>query len=134
MTGMLGILNVGAGDTKLTFDPNNQEDMARAARVVTDMLRRGFALFVEVGENERGPLYQRVHKFDEATCEYIIMDSVPATDSEVEDHDRGKQSGRKAKGEGAGTKGSSRRGGRTAERRIPASEAAGVAVARVAGG
>ncbi len=70
MVGTVAILNVSAGDTKLTFDPKMPAEVARAAKVVKDMLRRGFALLVEVGHDDKGPLYRRVHDFDEATTEY----------------------------------------------------------------
>lgn len=39
MNGEVGVLNVGAGDTKLSFDPSNQADRIRAARIVKDMSR-----------------------------------------------------------------------------------------------
>mgnify|MGYP002142381953 CR=1 FL=1 len=48
MVGTVAILNVSAGDTKLTFDPKMPAEVARAAKVVKDMLRRGFALLVVV--------------------------------------------------------------------------------------
>ena len=72
-SGGLGILNVGAGDTKLTFDPNNPAECERAAAVVMDMLKRGYAIMVQVGEREGKPLYTRAESFDPATCEYIVM-------------------------------------------------------------
>jgi hypothetical protein len=75
MSGEVAILNVGHGDTKLTFDPNSPADSVRAARIVKDMLRRGFALLVQVGTHEDGrPKYQRALDFDEGKCEYIIAD------------------------------------------------------------
>ena len=69
--GEVAILNVGAGDTKLSFDPSNPTEARRAAKIVKDMIRRGFAVLIEVGSDERGPLYRRAHDFDEATAEYI---------------------------------------------------------------
>ena len=77
--GEVGILNVGAGDTKLVFDPANPEETKKAAGIVTDMLQRGYMIFVQVGENEKGPLYQRATAFDPETCEYTIMDLPPAS-------------------------------------------------------
>lgn len=71
--GEIGILNVGAGDAKLTFDPAKPEDRKRAAKVVADMLKRGYALMVQVGESGGEPVYQRAHGFDESRCEYIVM-------------------------------------------------------------
>ena len=75
MTGEVAILNVGAGDTKLSFDPKDPAEAARASRIVKDMIRRGFVLLIEVGRNDKGPIYQRAHDFDEATAEYIVAGS-----------------------------------------------------------
>lgn len=83
MTGTVGILNVGAGDTKLTFDKGNPTEMIRAARIVTDMLKRGYALLIEV---EPG-IFQRAHRFDEAKCEYIIADFDPTATEPTTDVD-----------------------------------------------
>ena len=71
--GELGILNVGAGDTKLSFDPAKPAERKRAAKVVTDMLERGYAILIQVGERDGKPLYQRAEAFDPETCEYLIM-------------------------------------------------------------
>ena len=70
--GAVAILNVGAGDTKLTLDKNNPVERERAARIVTDMLKSGYALLVQVGEKEGEPLYQRATGFDPETCEYLL--------------------------------------------------------------
>lgn len=75
--GSLGILNVGAGDIKLSFDPANPSERIRAARIVTDMLRRGYALLVAVPDGDGGTIYTRATDFDEATCEYLIADFDP---------------------------------------------------------
>lgn len=116
--GEVGILNVGAGDTKLTFDPSKPEEVKRAARVVTDMLRRGFALLVQVGENEKGPLFQRAHDFDPDTAEYIIIGTPEEQDvAKPPSTPRARKGGRKA--------------GQT---RIAAVDARAVAVARTSGG
>lgn len=74
--GSVGILNVGAGDTKLTFDDSNPAEAIRAARIVKDMLRRGYALLVEV-ERDGKRAYERVTEFREDTREYIIADFDP---------------------------------------------------------
>ena len=47
MNGTVQILNVAAGDIELRFDPANMGERIRASRIVTDMLRRGYALLVE---------------------------------------------------------------------------------------
>jgi len=74
--GSVGILNIGAGDTKLTFDKSNPVESVRAARIVRDMLRRGYALLVEV-EKDGKKIFRRAEDFDEETCEYIIADFDP---------------------------------------------------------
>jgi hypothetical protein len=119
MTGSVGILNVGAGDTKLVFDNFDPGEVARASRIVKDMIRRGFALFIQIGTNERGPIYQRAHDFDEATAEYIVAGSPGETEVMNDEEPASAPRGRRK------TK---------ASVRIPASTASAVAVARTAGG
>lgn len=73
--GLLEILNVGTGDTKIQFDKENPDDVAKARKIITDMLKRGYALFVEIdGE------HHRVRRFKPDTCEYIVQfpDAEPA--------------------------------------------------------
>lgn len=116
----IAILNVGAGDTKLTFDLKKPAERKHAARVVKDMLKRGYAILVEAGQDKDGePLYRRAKAFDEKTCEYIIV-GIPE-DSHEE----------------ATTKTTARKtpkSRRPAERRISAASAPAVAVSRSAGG
>lgn len=77
-TSNISILNVGAGDTKITFDPSNPQDVIRATRIIKDMLRRGYALLVQSGTDDNGnPTFTRALEFDERTAEYIIADSDP---------------------------------------------------------
>jgi hypothetical protein len=85
-TGVLEILNVAAGDVKLTFDKGNPIETIRAKRIVVDMLRRGYALVVEV---ERGGkrAYERVQEFDEKNGEYIIADFDPVIAQEADKAD-----------------------------------------------
>ena len=119
--GELCILNVASGDTKLTFDPANPAEVKRSARIVKDMIRRGFVLLIEVGRDDKGPLFRRAHDFDEATAEYIVAgmagDSAEETSLEQKSP-------------------SPPRAGRPAKTavRIPASTGKAVAVARTAGG
>jgi len=84
--GVLEILNVQGGDVKITFDKDNVSEAIRARRIVTDMLRRGYALVVEV---DRGGVkaYERVQKFDEARGEYIIadLDSIAAEQADTKE-------------------------------------------------
>lgn len=117
-SGEIGILNVGAGDTKLSFDKSNPEERKRAAKIVGDMLRRGYALLVQVGKRGGEPVFQRARAFDPKTCEYIIAGG---PDEEI---DIG----------AAAEKAPARRRGRPPLRRIPADATRGVSVARTAGG
>jgi len=71
--GVLEILNVQGGDVKITFDKDDAQDNIRARRIVTDMLRRGYALVVEV-ERDGVKKYERIKSFDEKAGEYIIAD------------------------------------------------------------
>ena len=140
MKGTIGVLNVGAGDTKLSFDKDNPMERARSARIVADMLRRGYVLFIDVGNKN----YQRVLKFDENVCEYIIADfdpivaeqsspdpkSNPAEDAPDESsRETPSDEGAEAPTEAPLKK---RRGRST--KRIDASATSGVAVHRSAGG
>lgn len=140
MDGTVGILNVGAGDTKLSFDPNNPADRIRAARIVKDMLRRGYALLVEV-ERNGVKKFERAYDFQEDTCEYVIADFDPLVAQAVDDQD--KQAAEApavevidpastAETPISGRKRPNSRRGRT--KRIPAESTRAVAVARSAGG
>ena len=117
MIGELAILNVAAGDTKLSFDPKNPGEVKRAAGIVKDMLKRGFALLIEVGKDEAGPLYRRALAFDPKTAEYIIA-GAPEETSNVKEPSSAPPRSRKGK----------------ATTRVPATAAKAVAVARTAGG
>lgn len=141
MSAEIGILNVGAGDTKLTFDKNNPAECIRSARIVTDMLRRGYALLVEV-ERNGVKAYERVREFRADTCQYIIADLDPIIAAEAdavaqpgettseEIQDEGTPAAKNADRKGKAIEPYRKRGTRA----VHASEARGVAVARSAGG
>lgn len=132
----LAILNVGSGDTKLSFDPNSPQDCIRAARIVKDMLRRGYALLVEVTQPDASKKFQRVFEFDDTKYEYIIADFDPeivAVADQQEITDEEDQSSTAAAPTENGAKASKPRlRGRT--KRIPASGARAVSIGRTAGG
>lgn len=150
MLGTVGILSVGAGDTKLSFDPNNPQDRIRAARIVKDMLRRGYSLLVAMPGNEGAePKYRRAYDFDENTFEYIIADfdptpeetidvssqmappknTEPLTTAQTTDASSGTTMDQPRSS--TGRKGGK---GKRKERRIPAAATNATAVARTAGG
>lgn len=130
MNWSVGILNVGAGDTKLSFDKSNPQERERAAKIVADMLKRGYALLVQVGEKDGEPIYQRAKAFDPETCEYIVPggpdDAVDIGAPAVE------------VGNGVSKKTSKAAGARSVKtgktRRIDAGSTHAVGVARTAGG
>jgi hypothetical protein len=82
-SGVLEILNVQGGDVKITFDKDNPQESIRAKRIVSDMLRRGYALVVEV-ERDGDRKYERAQGFDEKTGEYIIADFDPVAAQEAD--------------------------------------------------
>jgi hypothetical protein len=138
--GTIGILNVGAGDTKLTFDKNNLAERIRSARIVADMIRRGYILLIEV-ERDGVKTFQRCLEFDENHCEYIIADLDPEAAAEPERKEPRihEQSGEATGDSGAETAsetipiaGGAKRGQR--KKHVDASKTRGVAVARSAGG
>lgn len=136
--GSVGILNVGNGDTKLSFDPKNPQERIRAARIVKDMIRRGYALLVEV-ERNGVKKFERATDFREDTCEYIIADFDPVT-AEKADADEEAVATAAAPGGESGAEtppaSNSRGGGRrkAPERAVDATRTRAVAVARSAGG
>jgi hypothetical protein len=71
--GTVAVLNVGEGDLTLTFDKSKPAERERAKKIITDMLARGYAILVQVGEHDGEPVYQRAKGFDPETCEYLIV-------------------------------------------------------------
>lgn len=112
--GTIGILNVGHGDTKLSFNGNDPAECIRASRIVRDMLQRGYALLIEV-ERDGHKIFTRVHDFDENTYEYIIADLDPDTPTDEPAEE---------------TKTPAKRG----RKRVAAKSTRGVSIARTAGG
>jgi len=64
----LDILNCGAGDLEIRFTKDDPIEIERASRIITDMLRRGYSLFVP-GDDGR---LVRVQKFDPKQMTYTI--------------------------------------------------------------
>jgi hypothetical protein len=128
MAGTVGILNVGAGDTKLTFDPTKPDEVKRSAQIVKDMIRRGFVLLIEVGQDKGEPIYKRAHDFDESTAEYIVAGvAEPTTEEQVDEQEQ-------AGAPPTARKAAPRRAKRRTRERIPATGTRALAVARTAGG
>lgn len=141
--GTIGILNVGAGDTKLSFDPTNPAEVIRASRIVKDMIRRGYALLVATGKDDDGrPIYHRATDFDEKTAEYIIADFDPVTAAAADAAETGASTPSEETSDVDTPAAPPSRGGRQkapapnskAGRRLKASNVHAVAVSRSAGG
>ncbi|HZJ15731.1 MAG TPA: hypothetical protein VFD27_11830 [Chthoniobacteraceae bacterium] len=76
----IDVLNTGYGDVELRFDPNKPDEVQKAKETITDMLKRGYAIFVQQGQETF-----RVQKFDVNKNVYIIgctpAEEVPITDT-----------------------------------------------------
>lgn len=126
--GTLSILNVYEGDVKITYDTSNAAEAVRAKRIISDMIRRGYALLIEVDG-----AYQRALGFDEKVGEYIIADFDPSyrPNTQEGNEENGKEHPQETEEE-APPKIRSQRG--RPRRSIPMESANVVAVARSAGG
>lgn len=121
--GQLSILSVSQGDIKISFDNKDAAETIRAKRIITDAMRRGYALLVEVDG-----VYQRALDFDESKGEYVIADWDPQTvqpdlrlkDAETETQETTAQPGPKK--------------GKRGRKRIPIESTNAVGIARSAGG
>ena len=129
--GSVGVLSVGAGDMKLSFDKSNPAERIRAARVVADMIRRGYALLIEVDVAGQ-KTFTRALSFDENVCEYIVADfdpmAIAAPDQKEADHGQDTAPNPVVEDEAPRPK----RG--YTKRRVAAETAVAVAVGRTAGG
>lgn len=136
MPGSIGILNVGAGDTKLVFDDKDPAGKAKAAATVRDMIRKGFVLLIEAGTDEKGePVYRRAKDFDPDTAEYIVAGTIEPQENDTSDHHDNGEPAATAGREAPARKGAAqRRKAKPADVRIAASSTNAVAVARTAGG
>jgi hypothetical protein len=79
MTGQIDILNTGHGHIEVKFNEKDAIETERAKRVITDMLRRGYALFVTGPDGSA----VRVESFDATKGVYIVAD-VPTESQPVE--------------------------------------------------
>jgi len=125
--GTLSILNVYEGDVKITFDTKDAAETIRARRMIQDLIRRGYALLIEVEG-----AYQRAIDFDEKVGEYVIADFDPSyrqKSNEEEGEDEREEEKESEEAE-APPKIRSRRG----RRRISMEATNAVAIARSAGG
>lgn len=76
----LDVLNCGMGHLEIRFNAQDVIELERAKRIIQDMLRRGYALFI----NDSDGKLTRVKKFVYETGTYIIADGPSTFDIEVE--------------------------------------------------
>lgn len=68
MTGSLSVLNVGAGDIELKFNPHQPDELERALKMLKDMEQRGYAILVREADGS----YVRAKGVDAERGVYII--------------------------------------------------------------
>lgn len=66
----IDILNTGKGHAEIHFDNGDAIEIERAKRIIEDMLRRGYLLFIDGDDGK----VVRVESFDAKTGKYIIGD------------------------------------------------------------
>lgn len=115
--GQTDILNVAGGHIDVNFDPKDPIERARAARIVKDMIRNGFVLFIEVTEGEEKKTV-RALDFDENVSRYIIADVVDPQPESLDDPSLGDPPSRPKK----------------KTKTVPAEDVRAMAVGRTAGG
>ncbi|HET8777938.1 MAG TPA: hypothetical protein VFN76_09795 [Candidatus Limnocylindria bacterium] len=139
MSGSLSVLNVGAGDIRIDFTGADEMEKIRAKRIISDMLRRGYALFVKLADGT----YRRALRFDPEAEVYVIADlDTEAADASDGDQEATSTAGAPsgvdtAGGAAPGTRlvgGRGRRGRRRVERKVPMGEADAIGVHQSAGG
>ncbi|MCG8406703.1 MAG: hypothetical protein MI923_16025 [Phycisphaerales bacterium] len=82
--GCLEVLNVGKGHLRISFDKNDPKEVERAKRVLKDMKKRGYYLFIDEG----GGKLTRVKRFRPETCEYIVEEPKNAEDTPAKKKNR----------------------------------------------
>lgn len=65
--GTLCILNITAGDIKVSFNKDDPEEAARAREMIEDMLKRGYSILVQWGDG-----WRRAKKFIPSRDSYVI--------------------------------------------------------------
>lgn len=69
--GMLEVLSVGKGDIKLTVGGSDPGEIDKARKVIEEMLRKGYGIFVETDKG-----LTRVKRFNPKRMTYVIAEVV----------------------------------------------------------
>lgn len=67
--GILEVLSIGKGDLKLTVGGDDPEDTEKARRLIEEMLRKGYSIFVETDQGMK-----RVKRFNPKRMTYVITE------------------------------------------------------------
>ncbi len=127
MKGQIDILNCGTGHSEVKVDTSDPIALARSERIIQDMLRRGYVLFITGKDNE----LIRVEKFNAENHTYIIGDlGEPPRISEPEPERRNPLCGEVVPSPGKPARGRPKKG----TKEIPIGDAHVTAIARTAGG
>lgn len=89
--GQIDILNVGLGDLKVRFNPNDPADVEKAQSMIEKMLRQGYAICIE----EPDGTYKRVKRFDKKRDCYIVTEVAGVEEEEQEERPKATRAGRK---------------------------------------
>jgi hypothetical protein len=119
--GGLDVLNVGAGHIEFRFNKDDLIELERAKRCIQEMLRMGYAIFVEREDGK----HAIVEKFDSSRGVYVIAD--------VPKESNGDQSTTEISDTEVDLEPKKKRG-RPPTKEIPMEEAKATAVGRSAGG
>lgn len=106
--GMLEVLSVGKGDIKLTVGGDDPAEVEKARRIIEEMLRKGYGIFVETDKG-----LTRVRRFNAKRMTYVISDE-PAADAPAAPKPK--------------------RRGKAVEREVPVGGSRATAVGRTSGG
>lgn len=116
--GQVSVLNVGAGDISVTFNSLDEAEGRKAVRMLTDMVRRGYAVCLQLPDGT----YQRVTEVDAAHGRYVVQipEADPLPDGMAEEPERTRRRGKAAR--------------KTRSVSQPISQGKAVGIARSAGG
>ena len=129
----LHILNTGHGHMEVNFDNGDPVELERARRIITDMLKRGYLLFIEGADG----VLIKVEGFDEKTSRYIIGDGALHPASEPLESEPGLPEGATQEVEAKTPQVFLQRragGGRKPKSAVPMAKATATAMGPIAGG
>ena len=126
MTATLDVLNVGLGDLKLRFNPDDAADVERAQSTIEALLRQGYAICIEKADGR----YARVKRFDRANDCYIVSEVGSGNQASAQ---AGQESG-EIEAEGAAKPRGRGRGRAVAESKHPRGSTKATALGPSAGG